>query len=291
MAARKPVVAGQFYGGSKSQCLDEIQQALAERVIAGDLPGKIIAGIVPHAGWVFSGDVAGEVFSAVKQTNGEVDTFVIFGAAHLYSGRLAAVYDSGGWQSPLGKIEIDEELAGEISRLKTAGGDIAAHSDEHSIEVQIPFIQYLFEGARIVPILVPPLSMAVEFGVGAGRIISEVGGKRVVCIASTDLTHYGPRYGFYPAGIGGKGLRWAKEVNDKVFIDFALKMDAERLLEAAVEKNNACGAGAAAATIAAAKELGSAKGVLLAHTDSNEVMERKFSQSCQESVGYAGIVF
>ena len=291
IATRKPSVAGQFYAGGRDECLRDSRQFLAERAIGSVLPDKIVAGIVPHAGWVFSGDVAGQVFSAIKQANGQVDTVVIFGAAHRYLGSLAAVYDTGGWKSPLGDIAVDEQLAGEISSLGVACSDIAAHNGEHSIEVQIPFIQILFEGAGIVPILVPAVSTAVELGRQVGGIISSVGDKRVVCIASTDLTHYGPGYGFCPAGVGSDGVRWAKETNDKSFIELALEMKAEELLKDAGEKYNACGAGAAAAAVTAAKELGAGKGVLLSHTSSNEVMVRKFNQSSQESVGYAGIVF
>jgi AmmeMemoRadiSam system protein B len=291
VATRKPVVAGQFYAGGKDECLRDSQQFLTERAINSILPDRIVAGIVPHAGWVFSGDVAGQVFSAIKQANGQVDTVVIFGAAHRYLGRLAAVYDTGGWESPLGDIAVDEELAGEIAKLDVACSDTAAHNGEHSIEVQIPFIQILFEAAEIVPILVPAVSMAIELGRQVGRIISSVGGKRVVCIASTDLTHYGPGYGFCPAGVGDDGVQWAKETNDKSFIQLALEMQAERLLADVGEKDNACGGGAAAAAVAAAKELGAGKGVLLSHTNSNEVMIRKYNQSSQESVGYAGIVF
>ena len=133
--------------------------------------------------------------------------------------------------------------------------------------------------------------MAVELGRQVGRIISSVGDKRVVCIASTDLTHYGPGYGFCPAGVGDDGVQWAKDTNDKSFIELALEMQAEQLLSDAGQKGNACGGGAAAAAVAAAKELGAEKGVLLSHTSSNEVMIRKYNQSSQESVGYAGIVF
>lgn len=291
IATRKPVVAGQFYAAGRDECLRDSRQFLAERAIDSILPDKIVSGIVPHAGWVFSGDVAGQVFSAIKLANGQIDTVVIFGAAHRYSGSLAAVYDTGGWESPLGDIAVDEQLAGEISRLDVACSDTAAHNGEHSIEVQIPFIQILFESAGIVPILVPAVSTAVELGRQVGRIISSVGDKRVVCIASTDLTHYGPGYGFCPAGVGGDGVQWAKETNDKSFIELALEMKAEELLKDAGEKYNACGGGAATAAVAAAKELGAGKGVLLSHTNSNEVMIRKFNQSSQESVGYAGIVF
>ena len=90
---------------------------------------------------------------------------------------------------------------------------------------------------------------------------------------------------------GPKALQWAKEVNDMEFIRLALSMEPHRLLEAAVQKENACGPGAAAAAIAVAQRLGKTEGVLLAHTHSNEVMERRFGQSSAESVGYASIIF
>jgi AmmeMemoRadiSam system protein B len=142
-----------------------------------------------------------------------------------------------------------------------------------------------------VPVIVPPASFAVQLGKQIGGIIAETKDKHIVCIASTDLTHYGPGYGFCPAGAGADGLRWAKEVNDREFIDLALKMEAFKLQERAIETGNACGPGAAAAAVAAAAKLGRTKGVLLGHTHSNEVMKAKFGRSSSDSVGYAGIVF
>jgi hypothetical protein len=290
MKVRRPVVAGQFYSDGREGCLAELKECLGRKVGVG-LPEEIAAGIVPHAGWVFSGELAGMVFSAIKQVHEEVDTFVIFGAAHRYAGRDAVVYPDGKWETPLGVIEVDGELAGSIIDIDCARGDREAHSGEHSIEVQVPFIQYLFEGARIVPILVRPAEFDVRLGTETGRIIKEAKGKRIVCIASTDLTHYGPRYGFCPEGTGREGLKWAKEVNDRMFIELALGMEPHRLLETAAERSNACGAGAAAAAIGAAKELGKMRGILLGHEHSNDVMERKFGRWSEESVGYAAIIF
>ncbi|MBE3144401.1 MAG: AmmeMemoRadiSam system protein B, partial [Planctomycetes bacterium] len=108
---------------------------------------------------------------------------------------------------------------------------------------------------------------------------------------STDLTHYGPRYGFTPMGAGKDALKWAMDVNDKQFIDYSLKMQPDKMLESANANYNACGAGAAAAAVAAAKYLGKTKGILLAHTNSNEIMLRKMGETSRESVGYAAIVF
>ena len=291
METRKPAVAGQFYPLSEKQCLDEIKEYCPDGYIEGDLPAEIVAGIVPHAGWVFSGDLAALVFSAIKQTNPEVDTFVIFGAVHSYMDKLSAVYNRGKWQTPLGQIAIDEDLADEIAATKFAHCDCHCHFGEHSIEVQVPFVQYLFPDAKIVPIMVPPGEWAVLLGLETARIISQTKDKVIACIASTDLTHYGPRYGFYPEGPSPEGIKWAKKINDNSFIDLALQMDAEKMLESAIENTSACGPGASAALVAAAKELGKTKGLLLAHTHSNEVMQKKFNQTSEESVGYAAIVF
>ncbi|MBW8015377.1 MAG: AmmeMemoRadiSam system protein B [Planctomycetes bacterium] len=292
MEIRNPVVAGQFYSGSNKGCLAELHQCIDDGgSFIHDLPHSIAGGIVPHAGWTFSGDLAGAVFSAIKRIDRDIDTFVIFGAVHCYMGRSPAVYDRGSWKTPVGTIEIDSDLAGDIVAGSAGISDLDVHGGEHSIEVQVPFIQEIFPEAKIVPVMVPPCSEAVEFGADVGKIIAGTPEKRVVCIASSDLTHYGPRYGFYPAGAGQDGIRWAKEVNDAGFINLALEMKAAELLAHGKEKNSACGAGAVAALVAAVKQLGADTPVLLGHTHSNEVMVHKYGQSSEESVGYAGIVF
>ena len=292
MRIRKPAVAGQFYGDTKKACLDEISECIDSGHITQKLPETIVAGIVPHAGWTFSGTLAAMVFSAIKMANKKVDTFIIFGAAHSYMGSLAAVYDKGIWRTPLGDIAIDEILAAEIIKAVTpAEAEPDAHKFEHSIEVQVPFIQHLFPEAKIVPMLVPPATFAVQLGYDVAQCIKKTADKKVVCIGSTDLTHYGPRYGFCPKGTGPGAIDWAKDVNDRQFIDLALDMKAEDVLTVSMEKENACGSGAAAATIAAAKALDKTKGLLLAHTHSNEVMQQKFNRTSEESVGYAAIVF
>jgi AmmeMemoRadiSam system protein B len=291
MQTRKPIVAGQFYPGQHNACIDEINDLLDEATIAEQLPETIVAGIVPHAGWTFSGGLAAMVFSAIKTRHEKVHTFVIFGAAHSYFGTMPAVYDRGFWETPVGESAVDEELAEEVLGTGPADADCDAHFSEHSLEVQLPFIQHLFSGAKILPILVPPSAQAITLGQNVGEIIRRNEQKKIVCIGSTDLTHYGPRYGFTPVGIGHNALQWASSVNDKKFIDFALQLEPQQVLSSAAENGNACGPGAAAATIAVAKTLGSKQGLLLAHTNSNEVMLQKMGTSSAESVGYAAIVF
>jgi hypothetical protein len=284
-------VAGQFYPAERDSCIDQIKQCLEARSVPEALPETIVAGIVPHAGWSFSGDLAALVFSAIRRRHETVDTFVIFGAAHGYFGQSPAVYDKGRWLTPLGEVAIDEELAAGVLSAGGAVSDIGAHASEHSIEVQVPFIQYLFAGAKILPIIVPPREQAVTLGRKIGEIIGRTETKKIVCIGSTDLTHYGPRYGFVPMGTGSDALHWASAVNDQRFIDLAVELEAHDLLASAAENCNACGPGAAAAAVAAAQKLGKTEGLLLAHTNSNEVMLREMGRTSLECVGYAAIVF
>ena len=291
MQKRKPIVAGQFYPGQNDSCVDEINECLDARTLSESLPETIVAGIVPHAGWTFSGSLAALVFSAIKQQHEKVHTFVIFGAAHGYFGQSPVLYDRGSWMTPLGEVFIDEELADAVLSAGEIVSDSTTHRAEHSIEVQVPFIQYLFAGAKILPIIVPPREQAVALGTSVGEIINKNEQKKIVCIGSTDLTHYGPRYGFTPMGVNANALKWADSVNDKKFIDLALNLEPVRLLADAAENCNACGAGAAAAAIAAAKQLGSERGLLLAHANSNEVMLRKMGTTSADSVGYAAMVF
>ena len=292
MPIRKPIVAGQFYPAEKDLCIEQIEEFLQLVAIDENLPKEISAGIVPHAGWSFSGDLAAMVFAAIKKRCEKVDTFIIFGAVHNYFGKMPAVYCSGFWQTPLGQIGIDENLAKQILKSSDAINDISAHSYEHSIEVQIPFIQYLFPKAKIVPILTSPNQQAIKLGEAVGKIISAISPKeKIVCIGSTDLTHYGPGYGFTPVGASQKANRWASKINDKLFIDLTLELKAEEMLTSAAQNYNACGAGAAAATVAAVKKSGKTKGFLLAQTNSSEIMLQKTGRTATESVGYAAIVF
>ena len=204
---------------------------------------------------------------------------------------MPAVYDSGFWETPLGQIAINEELAKAVIDSGTAIRDPHAHNNEHSIEVQVPFIQYLFPGSKILPVLVPPKENAIILGKTIGEIIRHNKDTKIICIGSTDLTHYGPRYGFTPMGIGQKAIQWAHDVNDTKFIELALKLETQELLSNVAENGNACGPGAAAAVIAAAKELGIEKGTLLGQSNSNEVLMKHYGQSSNESVGYASIIF
>ncbi|MBN1974715.1 MAG: AmmeMemoRadiSam system protein B [Sedimentisphaerales bacterium] len=291
MQTRKAIVADQFYPGQHDSCIEQINEFLDISSFDESLPETVTAGIVPHAGWVFSGALAAMLFSCIRQQHEKIHTFILFGAAHSYFGNLPAIYDSGFWETPLGQITVNEELAESIINAGSAVKNQQAHNNEHSIEVQIPFIQYLFPGSKILPILVPPRENAIALGESIGTIISQNSDIKIVCIASTDLTHYGPRYGFIPMGIGQKALEWAHKVNDMKFIELALNMEPLELLSNAAENGNACGPGAAAAAVAVAKKLSVPKGILLGHTNSNEVLIKNRGQASSDSVGYAAIIF
>jgi len=163
--------------------------------------------------------------------------------------------------------------------------DAAAHEGEHSIEVQAPFIKYLCPDAKIVPVAIPPDDSHVT-GRKIGEAVSGIG-KKIVVVGTTDLTHYGAAYGFTPFGHGDKAKRLMRE-NDRRMIELALNMKYAEIREEAERNGNACGPGALAATVAAARAMGADKGYLLEYTTSYDVMpEGEFRMA----VGYAGIVF
>jgi len=290
MQIRMPVVAGQFYPADRDEALEAVAECLASPAPEEALGASIVAGLVPHAGWTFSGPLAAMVFSAVQQRGEHVKTFVVCGAAHGYLGHEPAVDESDRWETPLGQIEIDHALRAQLIERGVVTADPAAHRREHSIEVQVPFIQHLFPAAQLLPIIVPARATSLALGEALGAAAAEAE-ETLVCIGSTDLTHYGPRYGFTPFGAGTEGVHWAHAVNDRAFIERALRLEPEALLSQALESGSACGPGAAAATIAAARRLGVGAGRLLAHTNSSDIMSRQRGTASRDSVGYAAVVF
>lgn len=294
MAARIPAVAGQFYPDSPDGCRRAVEECLAgiqpsEPPPAADLAFRAIGGIAPHAGWICSGAVAGEVIKALAG-DGTVETFVVFGAVHRRLGASAVVYEGQAWETPLGEIAVDEELAAaSLAASPRIEVDPEAHESEHSIEVEVPFIRYLAPQAKLLPVMVPPTPAAPEVGRILARQAAALG-RKVAFLGSTDLTHYGPRYRFTPHGIGAEGLRWAKEVNDRRILDLVVNLKADEVVQEAAINRNACGPGAIAATVAASQEAGATVGRILRHTTSNEVLCDRYGQM-EDAVGYAGVVF
>lgn len=253
-----------------------------------DLTGPVFGGIVPHAGWMFSGSLACKTLSAVT-IGREVSTFVLLGADHTGQVSRGEVYDSGVWKTPLGDAQIDGELAAEIlSADDVLRPNPSAHDMEHSLEVQVPLIQVLAPEARIVPIAVPPATLAVDIGKAVGRAVKARAGE-VAIVGSTDLSHHG---GHFPApgGRGPQGEQYARREDERM-IELMEKMDAESVVPEAQQHHNACGAGAIAATIAACRALGASKGRLLEYTNSYQVVQKMYGGSDDTTVGYASVVF
>ncbi len=283
MPVRRPC-ASNFY---ISDCTEKQIKKYLEGFDVQESIMKIVAGIVPHAGWMFSGAVAAKVFWSIKEKNNP-STFILFGANHSWGVDSNSVYPEGAWETPFGPVEVDDTTAGKL--LKKMGELLeenpAAHESEHSLEVQLPFIKYFFPDAKIVPITVMPNRQSDVVGKRVAEILLESNGDFVV-IGSTDLTHYGSNYGFAPRGLGPDALKWFKE-NDARIIDLAVRMKGEEIVAEARGSQNACGSGAMAATVSAAKALGAEKGHLLEYTTSYDVYkEREFHMG----VGYAGIIF
>jgi MEMO1 family protein len=286
MMTRKAYRAGSFYPFDKDSCRQQIQDCLGEYVPPSE-PASVVAGIVPHAGWIFSGPTAAKVFKSI-QAKASPETFLIFGAVHVWGMSDAAMFPEGAWETPCGSVSIDDTLAARLleDAAELVHANPSAHAREHSIEVQIPFIQQLFPEAKILPIMVSPGPQALRLGERIGNMLADNGGN-VIVLGSTDLTHYGPSFGFTPYGLGEEALRQMKE-NDRRIIDLALDMQADSVVQEAAQHRNACGAGAIAATVAAAKVLGVKRGHLLEHVTSQEVMPER---QASDAVGYAGIIF
>jgi AmmeMemoRadiSam system protein B len=290
MMVREPIVAGRFYAALKDACESELNDCLADRDNFPIPDGQITGGVVPHAGWICSGSVAAKVFHALAK-QGRTDTVVILGAAHRLLGPQAVIFPRGAWETPLGQVAVDDRLADRLMGLTNLiDDDPRQHEQEHSIEVQLPFVQQLLPDAKILPIIVPPSNQAPEVGKAIGRAILAADAKAAV-IGSSDLTHYGPSYAFTPQGTGRDGISWAKDQNDKPLLDLIENMDADAVVPEVQHRRNACGAGAIAAAIAASAELGASRGRILEHTTSFETLLKKLGPTTTDSVGYAAAVF
>ena len=296
MMIREPLVAGRFYPADPKTCLAELVALLdavqLDNAARSSTPTqtRFCGGLVPHAGWIYSGPVAATVFKLLAMWCSPT-VVVLFGGVHRYRGKHSAMFGQGRWQTPLGPVQIDARLAERIrGHTNLIVEDSYAHEEEHSIEVQLPFIKHLFPSANIVPIMVPNAKSASEVGQAVARTL-QANRYNALIVGTTDLTHYGPHYGFVSKGVGTEANAWAKNVNDQRFVELACRMRCEELVAEASMHKNACSSGAAAATIAATLALGATRGVLLAHTSSSEVTAGRMMEQATDSVGYAGIVF
>jgi AmmeMemoRadiSam system protein B len=283
MKVRKSMFSGSWYPGSTSACEKEIKGFLKEYPLETIDQKSLIGGIVPHAGWYFSGSIACNVIHCLAGKNSP-DVIVIFGM-HLHSSSPAYIMVEGAWETPFGAIEIESKLAKELSQKFTFQIETADRfTQDNTIELQLPFIKYFFKDAKIVPIGVPPTKHSLEIGKAVADISKQLG-LQVNIIGSTDLTHYGPNYGFVSHGKGSSAVEWARNENDRRVIEAMLAMDPETVIKEAMANQNACCSGAAATAIAAAKQLGAQQAQTIAYATS-------YDKSPGDSfVGYVGIVF
>lgn len=276
---RYPAVAGQFYPGNSNELSAEVDGYINPAKIPA-ITGDLIGIISPHAGYVYSGHVAGYAYKSL--VGKKFDTAIIVGLSHRYPITGAVVYDSGKFITPLADSEIDQDLAAAIIKQSPlVSNDPMAHKYEHSLEVQLPFLQRVAKDTKIVPILMNDTDsdICVEVAQALVTAITDIS-KSVILIASTDLTHY-PAY------------RYAVEV-DKAAIDAMVALDTDQLDSITDKWMNqgipnlhcvVCSEAAVKTVIFASKLLGANKGTLLKYANSGDVAIGDKSQV----VGYAAI--
>jgi hypothetical protein len=269
---RRPAVAGQFYPGNPDTLARDVDRYLAAARVPG-LDGEVVGIVSPHAGYMYSGAVAAHGYSYLKGRH--YDTVVVVAPSHRMAFRGSSVYARGAYETPLGLVQVDSELASAI--LDTAAGILEeprAHSEEHSLEVQIPFLQRTLDSFRIVPIVMGDQSRAASYALGKriAKVVSEAAGRKVLLVASTDLSHYHDQ-------------RSAEALDDRV-LEALSAFDPDGLLRSlAAHECEACGGGPTAAVMIASRELGADKAIVLKYATSGDVTGDK-----SQVVGYVSAV-
>lgn len=274
MPRRRPAVAGLFYEGTKDKLLKQVEECFLSKVGPGSLPrrhwGKtrVPALISPHAGLMYSGPVAAHGYLKLDVYS-VPESVIIFGPNHYGIGTMVSIFPGGFWSTPLGDVRIDEKLAEEVAQKREFFFlDEESHVREHSIEVQLPFLQYLYGDFKFIPICIndQSLEICVEIGEAVAEVVS---GRNILMIASTDFTHYEPHEVV---------LR-----KDKYALERISELDVDGLYRV-MEKHDItmCGYGAVAALLAAAKKLGAKKASLLKQSTSGET-----GGDYESVVGYA----
>jgi hypothetical protein len=268
---RKPAVAGQFYPEAAS----EVNAALDKLVRPAVPRTKAIAVVCPHAGWMYSGYTAGLVYSAVQVP----DRVILVGPNHHGIGSRYAVFSSGAWQTPIGSVPVAEPLASSLlDNCDLLAEDERAHSEEHSLEVQLPMALRANSGVHIVPLLIGgpwPESGGrhelKQISAAIGQSVQEYG-KPVLLIASTDLNHYEDQE--------------TSNIKDKLALDAMVDLDPEALMDRVIEKEvSMCGVAATYIVLWAAKTLGARHAELVDYRTSGDV-----SGDFSRVVGYGGVV-
>ena len=272
---RYPAVAGSFYPGTEEGLKEELHYLFGagpeELVPRGVRLEGPLGLILPHAGYIYSGPVAAQGFRAAARY-GVPEAVVVLGTNHTGYGGEVTVPDPEPWLTPLGEVPVAEELLRKLEELPGVVRDRRAFMREHSVEVQLPFLQYLFGTVPFVPmvVLTQDRETIEEFGAGLAKIVN---GRGVWIIASSDFTHYEPH-------------QVATE-KDKAALKEILELDLEGFLRVVEERRiSICGVGAIGIVIAAARALGLGEAELIAYRTSGEV-----SGYTAEVVGYAAVLF
>ena len=262
MALRRPAVAGAFYAASPEKLKKQIIDSFKHRLGPGRLPehhsGRDILGVVcPHAGYMYSGPAASHSYLALGEQQ-PPETVVIIGPNHTGWGTPISITSEGKWAMPLGEVLIDSELAEKIIEYSpTAKSDESAFIREHSIEVQLPFLQFIYPEFKFVPICMgyQDLDVSVELG----KAISEASkDKEIVVVASNDLNH--------------QESKQISNKKDKYVMD-AIKTLDEKQLQESVKRHNitTCGYGPVSATMVYSKLQGATKGEVLSYYTSGDI--------------------
>jgi AmmeMemoRadiSam system protein B len=287
LKVRKPAAYGFYETVDKNSLLKQLEACFLGDFGPGKLPSigekiaerGILSIVSPHAGYYYSGQIAAHGFYALA-SEGRPDTVVIIGPSH-YGWPGVALMSSGFWESPLGLTEIDTELARTIEKKSVViSEEDRPHRPEHSLEVELPFLQYIFgaESFEIVPIAMGLMdyNTSKETGEGIASAIKE-SEKEVLIVSSTDLTHYGAMYGYYPIGTSPieKVIGWVHETDGKI-IKTIESLDAKGLIDLVINEGlTMCGCAPVAAGIIAAKALGATKGRTLKYATSYDVRGSK----------------
>ncbi len=281
MEKKKMAFSGSWYPSTARECESSIEKFLKEK--QGPMKGSFIGGIVPHAGWYFSGSIACRVIASL-QSEETVDTVILFGA-HMHKQSEPFILSHGAVETPFGDIEVDIELVDKIcDAISIRRRAPSKFPDENTLELQNPFIRYFFPEAKIVVMGVAPSFFASIIGTTAVEEARQQS-RNIRVIGSTDMTHYGPDFGLTTAGTGEKALDWVKHKNDRSAIDVMIKMEEDKIISEGLSHKNMCCPGAAAATVAALKKLGAVRAVEIDYATS-------FEKSASSSfVGYAGILY
>ena len=268
---REPAVAGKFYPGEKRELQSSIQQLLAPTAEISITKRKAIACMVPHAAYFYSGAVAAAVFSQLEIPQ----RVLILGPRHAPRGANLAINTIGSWKTPLGLAEIDSEFARSlVAAFPQLEEDDVAHRKEHSLEVELPFIQTLAPNARFVPIALGTINFdtLTALGRAIAAVISKIN-EPVLIVASSDMNHY-------------ESDAITRE-KDRLAIDKILALDPRGLYDVVRREDiTMCGIGPAVTTLTAALTLGATKSELIRYATSADV-----SNDREVVVGYAGIIF